>query len=172
MSLPSNTGLRHSFSSRTNLSISYSSFCWFNFRCSHDRVSFNTQLFIFVFSSLQDDLMNYFLSIVFTFCLFINILLVVCSFLRSIKGLLLAYLVPKSFSSLYHRWELPGNYPVFSVVMVIYHYVERIWKILVTSVFNITCTIVNRYYPDEPVNIHIQSLINIIQENNWVITTK
>ena len=24
-----------------------------------------------------------------------------------------------------HRWELPGNYPVFTVVMVIYHYVER-----------------------------------------------
>ena len=28
------------------------------------------------------------------------------------------------------------------------------------------------YYPDEPVNIHIQSLINIIQENIWVIITK
>ena len=25
-----------------------------------------------------------------------------------------------------HRWELPGNYPVFTVVMLIYHYVERI----------------------------------------------
>ena len=31
-----------------------------------------------------------------------------------------------------HRWELPVNYPVFTVVMVIYHYVERIWRILVT----------------------------------------
>ena len=30
----------------------------------------------------------------------------------------------------------------------------------------------NKYYPGEPVNIHIQSLINIIQENNWVITKK
>ena len=30
----------------------------------------------------------------------------------------------------------------------------------------------NENYPDEPVHIHIQSLINIIQENNWVITTK
>ena len=29
-----------------------------------------------------------------------------------------------------------------------------------------------RYYPGEPVNINIQSLINIIQENNWKITTK
>ena len=34
-----------------------------------------------------------------------------------------------------HRWELPGNYPVFNVVMVIYHYVERIWRILVAPVF-------------------------------------
>ena len=33
-----------------------------------------------------------------------------------------------------HIWELPGNYPVFSVVMVIYHYVERIWRILVTPI--------------------------------------
>ena len=32
--------------------------------------------------------------------------------------------------------------------------------------------IINRYYPGDPVNIHIQSLINIIQENNWVITIK
>ena len=31
-----------------------------------------------------------------------------------------------------HRWELPGNYPVFIVVMAIYHYVERIWRIIVT----------------------------------------
>ena len=30
----------------------------------------------------------------------------------------------------------------------------------------------NKYYPGEPVNIHIQSRINIIQENNWVIATK
>ena len=28
------------------------------------------------------------------------------------------------------------------------------------------------YYPGEPVNIPIQSLINIIQYKNWVITTK
>ena len=34
-----------------------------------------------------------------------------------------------------HRWKLPGNYPVFVVVMVIYHYVERIWRILFTPVF-------------------------------------
>ena len=34
-----------------------------------------------------------------------------------------------------HRQELPGNYPIFTVVMVIYHYVERIWIILVTPNF-------------------------------------
>ena len=30
----------------------------------------------------------------------------------------------------------------------------------------------NKYYPSEPVNIHIQTLIDIIQEKNRVITTK
>ena len=30
----------------------------------------------------------------------------------------------------------------------------------------------NKYYPGEPVNIHIQELINIIQDSNWEITTK
>ena len=34
-----------------------------------------------------------------------------------------------------HRWELPGNSPVFNVVMVIYHYVERIWRVLITPIF-------------------------------------
>ena len=33
---------------------------------------------------------------------------------------------------LWRRWELPGNYHIFTVVMVIYHYVERIWRILLT----------------------------------------
>ena len=37
--------------------------------------------------------------------------------------------------SIKHRWELPGNYPFFTVAMVIYHYVERIWRILVTHHF-------------------------------------
>ena len=71
-----------------------------------------------------------------------------------------------------HRWELPGNYPVFTVVMVIYHYVERYGEFSLPPLFNITCMIINIYYPGEPVNIHIQSLINIIHENNRVITTK
>ena len=78
----------------------------------------------------------------------------------------------REYVTVHHIWELPGNYPVFTVVIVIYHYVERIWRILVTRIFNITYMIINIYYPGEPINIHIQSLINIIQENNWVITTK
>ena len=32
--------------------------------------------------------------------------------------------------------------------------------------------IINKYYPGEPVNIHIKSLINIIQEEKWVIASK
>ena len=79
---------------------------------------------------------------------------------------------PMGLCSPWQRWELPGNYPVFIVVMAIYHYVERIWRILVTTIFYITYMIINIYYPVEPVNIHIQSLINITQEKNWVITTK
>ena len=72
----------------------------------------------------------------------------------------------------YHRWELPDNYPVFAVVMVIYHYVQRIWRVLVTPLLFITYMTMNKYYPGEPINIHIQPLINIMQEKNWVITTK
>ena len=33
-------------------------------------------------------------------------------------------------------------------------------------------TIIKKYYQGEPVNIHIRSSINIIQDKNWVITTK
>ena len=51
------------------------------------------------------------------------------------------------------------------MVLVIYHNAERIWTILVTP-------IMKKYYPGEPVNIHTQSLINIMQEKNRVITTK
>ena len=32
--------------------------------------------------------------------------------------------------------------------------------------------IINKYYPGEPVNIHLQQCINIIHENNWAITIK
>ena len=43
-----------------------------------------------------------------------------------------------------HRWELLGNYPVFTVVMVIYHYIERIRRIIVTP--NILYNIYNHEY--------------------------
>ena len=51
-------------------------------------------------------------------------------------------------------------------------YVVKMWRVLVTPIFCITYMIMKKYYPSEPVNIHIQPLINTIQENNWVITTK
>ena len=58
------------------------------------------------------------------------------------------------------------------MVIVIYHYVDRIRRILVTPNFLYNIYDHEKYYPGEPVNIHTQSLINIIQENNRVITTK
>ena len=30
----------------------------------------------------------------------------------------------------------------------------------------------NKYYTGEPVNIHVQPLINIMHDKNWVTTTK
>ena len=66
---------------------------------------------------------------------------------------------------------ITGQSPFFTVVMVIYHYIERTWRIIVTPDFCITYTIMRKYYPGEPVNIHIQLLLSIIQENNRVITT-
>ena len=72
----------------------------------------------------------------------------------------------------YHRWELRGDQPVLTMAIVIYHYVEIIWRILVNPNFGITYTITNKYYPGETVHINIQSLINMIQVNYCVITTK
>ena len=74
--------------------------------------------------------------------------------------------------SMRHRWELPCNYPVFSVEMIIYHYVKIIWRIIVTPIVSYNIYENERYYPGELVNRHIQPLINIYQEKNWVITTK
>ena len=34
-----------------------------------------------------------------------------------------------------HRWELPGNCPVFTMVMVIYHYVDIIGEFLLPPQF-------------------------------------
>ena len=55
-----------------------------------------------------------------------------------------------------NKWELPDNYPVFAMVMVIYHYVERIWRIHITPNFPYNIYNHQKYYPGEPVNIHIQ----------------
>ena len=64
---------------------------------------------------------------------------------------------PIYFSTPSHnRWELPDNYPVSTVVMVIYNYVERTWIIIVTPNFCITYMIMNKYDPGESVNIHIK----------------
>ena len=56
--------------------------------------------------------------------------------------------------------------------MVIYIYVEIIWRILVTPNFVYNIYKNEKYYPGEPFNIHIKSLVNIIQEKNWVIATQ
>ena len=56
--------------------------------------------------------------------------------------------------------------------MVIYHYVDIIWRILVTLDFLYDIYDHERYYPGEPVNIHMQPLINIIQYKDRVIITK
>ena len=45
------------------------------------------------------------------------------------------------YHSYNHRWELPCNYPVFTMVMLMYHYVEIIWRIIVTPIF-----VYNIYY--------------------------
>ena len=45
-------------------------------------------------------------------------------------------------------------------------------EFLVLLIFRITYKIIIKYYPGEPVHIHIQSFINTIQENNWTINTK
>ena len=58
------------------------------------------------------------------------------------------------------------------MVMVIYYYVEIIRRILVTPDFLYNIYDLKKYYPGEPVNTHIQSSINMIQEKNTVITTK
>ena len=55
-----------------------------------------------------------------------------------------------------HGWELIVNYPAFTMVMVIYHYVERILRIIVAPYFSYNMYDHEKYYPGEPVNIHIQ----------------
>ena len=56
--------------------------------------------------------------------------------------------------------------------MVIYHYVDRIGEFLLPLICSYNICNDQKYYPGEPVNIHILSLLDIIQENNWVLITK
>ena len=49
---------------------------------------------------------------------------------------------------------------------------RKLGEFLLPPIFCITYNIMNKYYPGEPVNIHIHSLIYITQDNNWVVTTK
>ena len=56
------------------------------------------------------------------------VIIVVIKFMASRSG-------PSGKIPYEHRWELPGNCPVFTVVMVIYNYIERIWRILVTPIY-------------------------------------
>ena len=58
------------------------------------------------------------------------------------------------------------------MVIVIYHYVERIEEFLLPLIFLNTVYYHEKYYPGEPVNILIQLLMNIVQETNQVITTQ
>ena len=58
------------------------------------------------------------------------------------------------------------------MLMEIYHYVESICIIIVTPDFSYNIYYHERYYLGESVNRHIKSLINIIQDNDWLITTQ
>ena len=71
-----------------------------------------------------------------------------------------------------HRQELPGKYPIFTMVVIIYHYVERIEELFLPLICSYNIYDHQKYDPGKPVNIHIQPLMNIIQENNRVIKTK
>ena len=59
-----------------------------------------------------------------------------------------------------------GHYPIFTVVMLIYRHVERIGEFLLPPNSFITYMTMKKYYPDETVNINIQSLVNNIQEKH------
>ena len=56
--------------------------------------------------------------------------------------------------------------------IVIYHYVEIIKTFSLPLICSYNIYNHEKYYPGGPVNINIQSLTNIIQDNNWVIATK
>ena len=71
---------------------------------------------------------------------------------------------------------IDGNYRVLNLFLPwLYQFTITLIEFglfLLPTIFHIKYTIIKRYYPGEQVNLYIQSLINIIQENNWVIDTK
>ena len=58
------------------------------------------------------------------------------------------------------------------MVILIYYYVEIIAEFLLPLIYLYNIYDNQKYFPGEPFNIHIQSLINNFQDENWVITTK
>ena len=68
------------------------------------------------------------------------------------------------------KWWLMCNYPVFTVVMEIYRYIERIKLFSLTPFFRITWSWNNIVQVNQSNTYTI--IIIIIQDNNWVITTK
>ena len=55
-----------------------------------------------------------------------------------------------------HIWELTGNYPIFSVVMVIYDYIARIGAFSLPPIFFcIIYKIKKTYYPGEELHKHM-----------------
>ena len=58
----------------------------------------------------------------------------------SITGVFLSVILVDTIASAANtprdnRWGILGNYPVFTTLMVIYHYVEKIWRISVAPDF-------------------------------------
>ena len=51
-------------------------------------------------------------------------------------------------------------------------FLEEYGEHLFSHIYCIKYTIMNKYYPGKPVNMNIQSRINIIQKKIWVITNK
>ena len=69
-----------------------------------------------------------------------------------------------------------GNYRVITLFSLYQPQFIITWReygeLSLNPIFHITYRITKKYYPGEPVNIHIESLINSIHDNNMVITTK
>ena len=65
-------------------------------------------------------------------------------------------------TTLHYICKLAGKYSVFAMAMEIYHYSEIIGSFSLLPILHITYMIIKRYYPGEPLHIHIQSLISIV----------